>query len=202
MSIPLRLGEAFQYHRPPNVHRARELVNDANGKYRLHKSDLMFTVFTHNMGLLAFPGRYLGTDSDGAIDEIIHRLAVEKPDVAGLCEVFVDGERERIRNSLQHIYPHFLEGPDEDYFESDGGLLLMSKHPILQSDQFIFRDCASNDCYANKGILHMRIHPPQSPTDWDIFYSHAQDIVPSGGRDALYSQLSNLGKYDNDQNQP
>ena len=29
--------------------------------------------------------------------------------------------------------------------------------------------------------------------DWDIFYSHTQDIEPSGGRNALYSQLSKLG---------
>ena len=50
--LSLGLSEAFRYHRPPNVHRARELVNDESGKYRLHRSDLTFTVFTHNMGLL------------------------------------------------------------------------------------------------------------------------------------------------------
>ena len=55
-----------------------------------------------------------------------------------------------------------MEGPDEaDILESDGGLLLMSKHPMSQFDnKFIYRDCAGNDCFANKGILYMRVHSP------------------------------------------
>ena len=44
----------------------------------------------------------------------------------------------------------------------------------------------------------MRIHPPQSPTGWDIFYTHTQNPDPDlsflpEARNALYSQLSGLG---------
>lgn len=87
------------------------------------------------MALLVAPGDYLGTDRDGAVAEISARIRALSPDVAGLCEVFSDGERENIRTALSDLYPYFQEGPDEDDFESDGGLLLLSKHPYLRLER-------------------------------------------------------------------
>jgi endonuclease/exonuclease/phosphatase family metal-dependent hydrolase len=147
---------------------------------------------SQNMALLVAPASYLGTDRKGAIAEIISRITALSPDVVGLCEVFADGERETIRTRVQHIYPHFQEGPDEDDFESDGGLLLLSKHPMLQHHQIIYRDCAGDDCFANKGIIYARVHPPNSPMPYDIFFSHTQNIEEDGGREALYAQLTRM----------
>ena len=76
---------------------------------------------TQNMGLLVFPGEYLGTNREGAVAEIISRITAISPDIVGLCEVFADGERETIRTLVQQFYPYFQEGPDEDDLESDGG---------------------------------------------------------------------------------
>ncbi len=108
----------------------RTLLNRATGKIQLSVQPVKLSVMTHNMALLVAPGDYLGTDRDGAIAEIIAQIAARLPDVVGLCEVFSDGERETIRNSLRNIYPFFREGPDEADLESDGGLLLLSRHPI------------------------------------------------------------------------
>jgi endonuclease/exonuclease/phosphatase family metal-dependent hydrolase len=144
------------------------------------------------MGLLVAPGPYLGTDREGAIAEIIARIRSLSPDVVGLCEVFSDGERETIRAGVGPTHPHFLEGPDEADLESDGGRLLLSKHPIIKDGQIIYRDCAGNDCYANKGALHMRVQPPGSPIPYDVFYSHNQDIDPDGGTEALYAQMTSI----------
>lgn len=117
------------------------------------------SVMTQNMALLVSPAPYLGTDRNGARAEIISRILGLSPDVVGLCEVFDDDDREKIRVALRMQYPHTREGPDEADLESDGGLLLLSKHPIESSHDTIFRECDGVDCFANKGVIHVRVHP-------------------------------------------
>jgi len=147
---------------------------------------------TQNMALLVYPGNYLGANREGAVAEIISQIKARSPDVVGLCEVFADDERKTIRTKVKQIYPHFEEGPDEDDLDSDGGLLLLSKHPILQHHQIIYRDCAGADCFANKGVIHIRVQPPSSPMPYDIFFSHTQNIEEDGGKKALYAQLTRM----------
>jgi endonuclease/exonuclease/phosphatase family metal-dependent hydrolase len=156
-----------------------------------------FSVLTHNMALLVAPGHYLGIDRAGAIASIISQIRAFSPDVVGLCEVFSDGERRTIINALGDIYPARLEGPDEDDLESDGGLLLMTKHPVFDINFHIFRDCDGNDCFANKGILHMRLRQAQWPVSVDVFYSHMQDISTDEGEDTLFAQLDKMNQFVN-----
>lgn len=177
---------------PPVPLRLRELLRVGNAGLRLRVKRAPFSLMTHNMALLVAPGNYLGTDRDGVVEEIISRIAALSPDVVGLCEVFADGEREQIRTDLQHIYPHFQEGPDEEDLESDGGLLLLSKHPMIKQYQIIYRQCAGDDCFANKGIIYAQVHPPNSPMPYDIFYSHTQNIEEDGGKEVLYKQLTRM----------
>lgn len=172
----------------------RQILRLEKANLRLQVKMASFSIMTQNMGLLVFPGAYLGTDREGAINEIISRIKSISPDVVGLCEVFADGEREMIRISLLPIYPHFQEGPDEADLESDGGLLLLSKHPILQHHQIIYRDCVGNDCFANKGVIHIRVQPPNSPMPYDVFFSHTQNIEEDGGKGALYAQLTRMNQ--------
>lgn len=167
----------------------------ATGSLHLHTQAVPFTVLTQNMGLLASPAPYLGTDRDGAIAEIVDRVRAISPDVVGLCEVFVDSEREAIHSKLDRIYPHFRDGPDEADLESDGGLLLLSKAPIQTSHQTIFRDCDGWDCFANKGMIHIRVHPTTSPTSVDVFFTHAQDTATSDGVETLYQQLTAMNHF-------
>ncbi len=152
-------------------------------------------MLTQNMGLLVWPAPYLGTDRNGAVDEITRRVHALSPDVVGLCEVFADGERDAIRSSLRSLYPHVREGPDEADLHSDGGLLLLSKHPFLASHDTVFQDCDGADCWANKGVLHVRVHPPWSPAPFDVFYTHAQDIDTPNGANVLYKQLDVIGDF-------
>ncbi len=88
--------------------------------------------------------------------------------------------------------PHFQEGPDLSNPLSDGGLLVLSKHAILQHHQLVYSNCAGADCLANKGVIHIRVQPPSALTPYDIFYSHTQNIEESGGQAALYSQLTQM----------
>lgn len=177
---------------PPAPSNLRTILKRPNGNLRLHIRTAPFSVMCHNMGLMVAPASYLGTDRKGAIDEIVFQIKRLSPDIVGLCEVFADGERENIFNRLKHIYPHFQEGPDERDLESDGGLLLLSKHPLLQSHAIIYRDCEGADCFANKGVIHIRVNLHNSPAAYDIFFTHTQNIAEDGGREALYKQLTKM----------
>jgi endonuclease/exonuclease/phosphatase family metal-dependent hydrolase len=148
-----------------------------------------------NMALLVTPGNYLGTDREGAVAEISARIRSLLPDVAGLCEVFSDGERAEIRSALQDLYPYFQEGPDEDDLQSDGGLLLLSRHPFTAAGSFIYRDCDGWDCFANKGMIHVRVRAPSWPRAIDLFFTHAQDIATDNGVNKLYAQLSAMQAF-------
>lgn len=173
----------------------REILGRPSGAVRLGVRNAQISVLTHNMALLVFPAPYLGTDREGVVSEICARIRVLSPDIVGLCEVFSDGERAEIYAALQDLYPFFREGPDEDDVESDGGLLLLSRFPLLAVNDFIFRDCDGWDCWANKGILHIRVRGPGWPSALDIFYSHMQDISTSDGQSALYAQLASMREF-------
>lgn len=180
---------------PAGAFSLRSLLRRPTGPLRLCVQASPFSVMTHNMGLLVSPGNYLGTDREGAIAEIITQIRALSPDVVGLCEVFDDDERGQIREALADTYPHYQEGPDEDDLESDGGLLLLSKHPLIAASSMIYRDCDGSDCYANKGMIHIRVRPASFPEPVDVFFTHAQDISTSEGVDTLYAQLDRMSSF-------
>lgn len=177
---------------PPTPTTLRTILKQPTANLRLHLQVAPFSVMCQNMGLMVAPAPYLGTDREGAIDEIILQIQRLSPDVVGLCEVFADGEREDIFNRLKHIYPHFQEGPDEADLDSDGGLLLLSKHPLLQFHAIVYGDSVGGDWWANKGVIHIRVKPSNSPMAYDIFFTHAQNIEEDGGREVLYNQLTQM----------
>lgn len=171
----------------------RQLLGLDRGNLTLQVKEFPFSIMFHNMALMVSPAPYKGTDRNGVISELVKRIKSNPPDVVGLCEVFSDGERDKIRTELLYIYPYYQEGPDESDGESDGGLLVLSKYQIMASHHSIYRQCAGWDRFANKGVIHIRIHPMNSPTHCDIFFSHTQNIEEEGGKDALYAQLTHLG---------
>ena len=185
MSRSLRKG-------PNDTFSFRQLLNGDRGRLSLHGRTGSFSVIIYNMGLLVAPASYKGTDRGGALAELISRIKADPPDVVGLCEVFANDERNHIRSQLSSIYSHYREGPDEADLESDGGLLLLSQSPILASHNSIFRQCAGGDCFANKGVIFVRVQPAGCSTPWDIFLSHTQNIEEAGGESALYAQLTHL----------
>ncbi|WP_067846629.1 endonuclease/exonuclease/phosphatase family protein [Nocardia lijiangensis] len=173
----------------------RQILGRPSGHVRLGARAGPISVLTQNMALLVAPAPYLGTDRAGAVAEICARLRALSPHIVGLCEVFKDSERDEIRTTVKDIYPYFREGPDQFGFESDGGLLLLSKFPLLASNDFIFDKCDGVDCWANKGILHIRVRGTGWPTALDIFYSHTQNISTGAGQPTLYAQLADMREF-------
>ncbi len=174
----------------------RKLYQD-NSKYaRIFVAPL--TLLQQNMGLLVAPASYAGTERDKAIEALIANLRSDQPDIVGLSECFSDNERKQIKNQLNDIYPYWLEGPDEDDPESDGGLLLLCRYPIVENHQTIYRQCDGEDCLANKGILHARVAVPGYPVEYDVFLTHMQSCpakIPGLGIGLGYSCTEKLQLY-------
>jgi endonuclease/exonuclease/phosphatase family metal-dependent hydrolase len=188
-----------------------------------------FSVISQNTALLD-PITYKGTDRYGAILELVNQIRNESADVVGLCEVWCDNplcngdDKFLIRSLLADMYGQSVQGPPESpkipipvivptpfgpitvvvmkSAKENGGLLVLSKHPILEYHVLTYENSVLPDWLVNKGAIHISIHPQDSLTSWDIYFSHMQDIEPSGGRDALYSQLSQLNKFVKDTSNP
>jgi hypothetical protein len=182
--------------RPDGAMGVRAALGRASGAVRLAATG-SFSVLAQNMALMPFPAPYKGTDRSGAIGEIVARIIDLRPTVVGLCEVWEQSERDEIREALSPWYPFHVDGPGGVGSSlhglpvkiSDGGLLLLSAEPFEASNSTVYEHCALQDCLAAKGALHARIAAA------DVFYSHTQDISVSGGRDALYGQLDELGRF-------
>ena len=89
-----------------------------------------------------------------------------------------------------------LEGKDAPL---NGGLMLLSRHPIARSNRTIYHQSAGEDSLSYKGALHARIRPHGHPCEYDVFLSHTQNLTPIAGEDdakeALGNQLRHLAAF-------
>lgn len=180
-----------------------ERARFAHGSLAVHSVPGELKVFQQNMALLpkAF---YKGTQRDKAIRRLERHLREQRPDVVGLSETFLRGERSRIARVFADVHGivdmrgHRLDGPDEHDLEEDGGLLLLSRYPAVAHAHTIYRDAEGADGLANKGALHMRIRVPGHPADYDLFHTHTQNPNEGGRMEAwetVKAQLKHLGVF-------
>jgi len=146
------------------------------GRIRATTSSGGFSVLVYNTQLIT-PFGYNGRGRSRQVNRLIEVLKSNSPDVICLNEVFDDDERDKISAHLRSTHPHRVDAPDEWGPLEDGGLLLLSKHRIINKDQIIFRVNAGNDHYANKGIIHARVAingRTSSPNLLDVYVTHHQ----------------------------
>jgi endonuclease/exonuclease/phosphatase family metal-dependent hydrolase len=81
----------------------------------------------------------------------------------------------------------------------NGGLMLLSRHPISRSNRTIYHQSAGEDSLSYKGVLHSRIRPHGHPCEYDVFLSHTQNLAPIVGEDdakeALGRQIRHLAAF-------
>lgn len=170
------------------------------GQIRWRVNPAPFSVLAQNTALVTL--KYRGNDREEALRAIIKAVRRSGADVVGLSEVFDDDDRERIVKNVGDVYPHVLHGPREGSFviqNEDGGLLLLSRHPIQRANESIYRVWVGEDGWADKGILHAFIHVPGQGF-YDVFLTHAQNPTPTIGsnasaKKALFAQMSHLGRF-------
>ncbi|WP_104037198.1 sphingomyelin phosphodiesterase [Vibrio jasicida] len=91
-------------------------------------------------------------------------------DVLVLQEAF-SGYREELFDDLAFEYPYktdVLNGGGGALY--DGGIITMSKYPIIDTDYLVFEHCTGTDCYADKGIVYVKINKNGVP--YHIFNTH------------------------------
>lgn len=170
-------------------------TNFQNGQIK-HKTGPGLSVLSQNMGFLVAPASYGGESENRAFWALVKNLRQAQPDVVALQEMFVNSRRDQLRNELKDLYPNWITGPDENDLESDGGLMILSKYPIVAHDQIIFRQCGAEDCFANKGAIYIRIQTPLG--FYDIFNTHTQNPDPDFGgnqQGVVQTQLNALYSF-------
>lgn len=206
---------AWQQDRYAIRHDKRSLIHDVvhgtrtvGGALTELIHDTPLTFYAQNMALLPWP-LYKGIDADAALGKLISVLRERRPDVVGLSEMWTTSDRERVTSELADLYPHTFDGPHEasvdlvvtDFELMAGGLLLLSRHPIVAHAQSLYRQCSGDDCLANKGVLHARIQRTGHPCAVDVFLTHTQAAHPTiggttaGARDAVKAQIHHLAAF-------
>lgn len=175
------------------------LAHDVNLRIYVQNTGL-FPTHLLNVPIPNFP-LYKGTERDRALDKLIAVLRDGNFGIVGLTEMWHTPDVERIVRELGHLYPYHLAGPDEaDLERFGGGLLLLSRHKMVASQQTIFRDSVGEDSFANKGVFHARIHPQGAPCPVDVFLSHTQGPQPVIGtvaeaRAVIRNQIRQLSAF-------
>jgi endonuclease/exonuclease/phosphatase family metal-dependent hydrolase len=194
--VTLRQLFRHTFHTSQSQFSLRSTLKQPQGKLTVGTGTAKFDVWVQNMGLLVPAFVYLGRDRDAALHQLIVNINMAAADVVGVCEIYSDGERETVWNGVIGTYPFHAEGPKNGAIE-DGGLLLLSRHPILPPGprHMIFNNCVGDDCLSDKGALHITIQIPGAPTPCDFIFSHAQSTAEEGGLGVLLKQLTQMGNF-------
>ncbi len=161
-------------------------------------------IYTQNMAFLAPPGTYFGaTSREQARARLIQYLRAEQPDIVGLQEMQAQSARNDVIKSLKDIYPWVVDGPRPALLGmglgASGGLLLLSKYPIVTSEMKRFEKCAGEDCFESKGAIFSEIMI-DNRFSIDVFVAHIQNDSPifasdAKGMAAVLEQFGELGQF-------
>ena len=111
---------------------------------------------------------------------------LQQYDVLLLQEAF-SSEYENLVNTLEDNFGYtyvtkMLNSPTPNLFS--GGVILLSRYPIVRQAQTYFPDCAGNDCLADKGINYMEVI--KNGRSYHIFSAHTASFDSDIAR--LYRQ--------------
>lgn len=79
-------------------------------------------------------------------------------DAVVLQEAFSEPHRESLLSSLSSEYPYNSGVLGEDGFLTyNGGVIILSRWPIQDSEQLLFEGCEGSDCIVQKGVIYTAI---------------------------------------------
>lgn len=143
---------------------------------------------------------YKGLERNRVLPTLEAWLRDQTPDVVVLTEFWVKDEKKAFADQVSDLYPHWVAGPDEDSPRPvevevfDGGLLVLSRHPIIEWHQTVYRQCSGEDCFVNKGAIHLRVAIPGLPDGCDVFGTHMQSCPPEFGEGVIGAGPGDCGE--------
>ena len=94
-------------------------------------------------------------------------------DVVVLQEAFSEPHRNTILSALSEEYPYNSGILGEDEFLSfNGGVIILSRWPILRTNQTVFEGCEGSDCMVKKGAVYVALQ--KHSRAFNIFGLHFQ----------------------------
>jgi len=148
-------------------------------------------------------GVFTASDSSrfGDIGRLLGQMRAEGqgPHIVALQEVF--GERTRPVAALSG-YTHVQSGPSGGGARIRSGLQVLSEYPIERASEWVYSQCSSWDCLANKGAQYVRIRVPGVPSPIEVFNTHLNSnpdtdfwTPESDASDARFAQMQELRDF-------
>lgn len=114
-----------------------------------------FSVLSYNVFLRA-PTWVFHDEHDWRTERIPYFL--RGYDAVVLQEAFSEQHRNLIVKALKAEYPYNSGILGEDEFLSfNGGVIILSRWPILEMDEIVFKGCDGSDCMVKKGVVYTAI---------------------------------------------
>ncbi|GGM43428.1 sphingomyelin phosphodiesterase [Longimycelium tulufanense] len=146
-------------------------------------------------------------DSQGVLDG---------QDVVVLQEAFDNGSSDRLLASLADTYPHQTPvmgrsrsgwdatmGSYSDTVVEDGGVAVISRWPIAEQIQYVYKDACGADFHANKGFVYVRLNSPAGPVHVIGTHMQADDTGCSQGEVSVRAkQIAEIAGFVRSKNIP
>ncbi len=94
--------------------------------------------------------------------------------------------------------PYYIMGPDRGHLNirQDGGLIILSKYPIIECGAMTYSSSSGSDRLANKGVIYARVQV--SPFKGDYLHIFNTHIQSHGYSETRMKQISELLDYISD----
>ena len=107
------------------------------------------------------------------------------------CEAFYNEARERLLDGLAKTYPYQSSVVDQDKDIEDGGVVVVSKWPMVDRGHHVFDVSALPDGLSAKGVKYVTIH--KDGRRFHLFGSHTQ--AGAGNHAIRRSQFQQIQQY-------
>ncbi|HXH76086.1 MAG TPA: sphingomyelin phosphodiesterase [Bacteriovoracaceae bacterium] len=118
-------------------------------------------------------------------------------DVVNFSEAFDDDVRDLLISRISNEYPYRTKVVGKDKgFKQDGGVLIVSRWPIIEEDEYLFGDLCFKDfedCLSNKGIGYAKIL--KGSKFYHIFATHMQAGYTQKDKNVRRAQLRKFKQF-------
>lgn len=91
-----------------------------------------------------------------------------------------------------YILPEYVKGYDALLLQEvfDGGVVIVSRYPIVNEAQFVYPDCSGTDCFADKGVNYAEVI--KNGRAYHLFATHTASFDTDTARDYRQRQFRQI----------